>query len=144
MITLLPLDSFVDCFPLKVQAQEIIDKQNGLLSEARKESYEILQEAQNKADESAREANEILVDADRERIAIIEKANQRAEEIIFESREKNKSYIRQYEAMNDRISAKKKEYAEYIAIVEENFVNMRQKLVDLKKDLNLLFPESDK
>ena len=117
-------------------------KQNQILSDARKESYNIIQEAQKKADQMSVAADETLLDAEREKMAIIEKANQRAEEIIFESRETNKSYIKQYEAMNERIAAKKREYAEYIADVEEDFANMRQKLIDLKKDLNILFPEN--
>lgn len=125
------------------KAQEIMVKQNQLLSEARKESYNIIQEAQKKADQMANAADDVLLDADREKMAILEKANQRAEEIIFESREINKSYIKQYEAMNERIAEKKKEYAAYIASVEDDFANMRQKLIDLKKDLNLLFPENE-
>ncbi len=124
------------------KAQELMAKQNQILGDARKESYSIIQEAQKKADQMSVAADEMLLDAEREKMAIIEKANQRAEEIIFESRETNKSYIKQYEAMNERIAAKKREYAEYIADVEEDFANMRQKLIDLKKDLNILFPEN--
>ena len=124
------------------KAQELMAKQNQILSDARKESYNIIQEAQKKADQMSVAADETLLDAEREKMAIIEKANQRAEEIIFESRETNKSYIKQYEAMNERIAAKKREYAEYIADVEDDFANMRQKLIDLKKDLNILFPEN--
>ena len=120
--------------------QQIEDSRAGIIAEAHEQGENFIKNATEKAEAIIEEQKKNLHEAELEKAAVIEKANQKAEEIVANSRYRKEQYEQLSREMQEKIDAKKLEYADYIKGVEASFDKLKSGLVDFKKDLDIMFP----